>query len=537
MNAPVEAQSISSLNHLLANPPRYPRNPTHEVHEPLVLYIVRVPGSKDVFLTPLKPATKASISIEAVQSSLYFLHVERPEDEALRKSLEAARATEDRSHDVSRIQRKPLPPSPYVNYPAALRPPTPPKSYPHYQPPSPESKTATQAERYAARGTHLRLSTRDNLNVSLTSGKPVGTRPMPSKMHDCDENASPNPVENAQTQFNLTRKPLQTTRLSDTHGYNMSYTGQDQPISAGTDRNPQHSSLLSPSSMAGNPQSGMLRITLIRRDPASGSQWNVGSIIQQTTEALLRKVDIELTSPGYNKFVQLEAGGGTGFRRKVAYMQMSSDDGSLLIRRRGNSTESFSNAAQSTSRRSKQAYAFISPWQGMCAFGNGLDGKSLRCRHFLPGANPSMPGVSADVAELRFNLPWASLRLKDPNKKQASHLSNLSHDSSITRPEVSSNKEQWRRSFQTLTHRARKQLSISDGDGSMEESTQLDKPGDQFRLSLDLGREKAGGGFKGHSAKLGKLIINDEGLKMCDLVVAACMGVWWQHYAGDISSS
>jgi len=57
---------------------------------------------------------------------------------------------------------------------------------------------------------------------------------------------------------------------------------------------------------------------------------------------------------------------------------------------------------------------------------------------------------------------------------------------------------------------------------------------EQDGMNLDLAREKAGGGFKGHSAKLGKLIIDDEGLKMCDLVVAACMGVWWQHYAGDL---
>ncbi|KIY02743.1 uncharacterized protein Z520_01208 [Fonsecaea multimorphosa CBS 102226] len=534
MNAPVEAQSISSLNNLLANPPRYPRNPTHEVHESLVLYIVRVPGSKDVFLTPLKPATKASISIEAVQSSLYFLHVERPEDKELKKSLEAAQATEDRSHEVPPIQRKPLPPTPHANYPASRRPPTPPKSYPHYQPPLPESKTANQAERYSARGTHLRLNTRDNLNAPLTSGKPLGSRLMPSKALDCDENSSPSSIDNAQTQFELARKPLQPALLSGSHGHNRSDIDQEFPFSVDLDHGLQHSNFQPPGSMAANPQSGTLRITLIRRDPASGSQWNVGSIVQQTTEAPLRKVDIELTSPGYNKFVQLEAGGGVGFRRKVAYMP--SDDGSSLTMRRGYSTETFSGASQSASRRPKQTYAFISPWQGTCVFGNGLDGKSLRCRHFLPGANPSMPGVSADIAELRFNLPWASLRLKDPNKKQANHLSDLSNDTSVTRPEVSSNKEQWRRSFQTLTHRARKQLSISDNNGSMEESAQFDKPSEQNRLSLDLGREKAGGGFKGHSAKLGKLIINDEGLKMCDLVVAACMGVWWQHYAGDRSS-
>ena len=52
MNTPIEAQSISSLSHLLANPPRYPRNPTHPVHDPLVLYIVRVPGSKGKRMIP-----------------------------------------------------------------------------------------------------------------------------------------------------------------------------------------------------------------------------------------------------------------------------------------------------------------------------------------------------------------------------------------------------------------------------------------------------------------------------------------------------
>jgi hypothetical protein len=55
--------------------------------------------------------------------------------------------------------------------------------------------------------------------------------------------------------------------------------------------------------------------------------------------------------------------------------------------------------------------------------------------------------------------------------------------------------------------------------------------GDDGHLDLRLGREKAGGGRKGTNAKLGKLIIEDEGLKMCDLVVAASMGVWWQYYA------
>lgn len=43
---PIEARSLLSFTSLASNPPNYPRNPTQERLEPLVLYIVRVPGSK-----------------------------------------------------------------------------------------------------------------------------------------------------------------------------------------------------------------------------------------------------------------------------------------------------------------------------------------------------------------------------------------------------------------------------------------------------------------------------------------------------------
>lgn len=50
------------------------------------------------------------------------------------------------------------------------------------------------------------------------------------------------------------------------------------------------------------------------------------------------------------------------------------------------------------------------------------------------------------------------------------------------------------------------------------------------RLDLSLAHEKAGGGPSGKQAKLGKLIIHDEGLKMVDLTVAANMSIWWKVY-------
>jgi hypothetical protein len=49
-------------------------------------------------------------------------------------------------------------------------------------------------------------------------------------------------------------------------------------------------------------------------------------------------------------------------------------------------------------------------------------------------------------------------------------------------------------------------------------------------MDLSLGQEFAGGGFGGKQAKLGKLIIEDEGLKMLDLLVAANMALWWRAY-------
>jgi hypothetical protein len=68
--------------------------------------------------------------------------------------------------------------------------------------------------------------------------------------------------------------------------------------------------------------------------------------------------------------------------------------------------------------------------------------------------------------------------------------------------------------------------STSDfgSDGSRELARNVE------RLDLSLGQEPAGGGFGGKQAKLGKLIIEDEGLKMIDLLVAANLALWWRVY-------
>ena len=58
MATAVEANSLSSITQLAANPPRYPRNPSQETRPSLVLYIARVPGSRGtVELDPPPPET------------------------------------------------------------------------------------------------------------------------------------------------------------------------------------------------------------------------------------------------------------------------------------------------------------------------------------------------------------------------------------------------------------------------------------------------------------------------------------------------
>ena len=185
MSTPIEASSLSSLTGLFTNPPQYPRNPTHQTHEPLVLYIVRVPGSKDVFLTPLKPPTKASISLEAIQTCLYYLHVETPEDDTIRQSFEIERQLEQQKSSVPPVLRKPLPPTPFANYPASQRPPTPPKSYPHYQPGG--TGNVNQVDRYMSRGSHLRLNL---ARANSVPKKPLGARPLPSQIPNDDSVSS-----------------------------------------------------------------------------------------------------------------------------------------------------------------------------------------------------------------------------------------------------------------------------------------------------------------------------------------------------------
>lgn len=148
-----------------------------------------------------------------------------------------------------------------------------------------------------------------------------------------------------------------------------------------------------------------------------------------------------------------------------------------------------------------RGYTFRSPWGGVCEFNVGVANRSLKCRHISsPSRTHSTKKIQpTSVSELRFNLPSSkSLSASPPRKSKTWRSSTSSRPNSLDSP-----------------------ASETSGDFSW--------PNDD-RLDLSLGQEHAGGGFGGKQAKLGKLIIENEGLKMLDILVAANIGIWWRVY-------
>ena len=148
-----------------------------------------------------------------------------------------------------------------------------------------------------------------------------------------------------------------------------------------------------------------------------------------------------------------------------------------------------------------RGFAFESPWHGICKFSTGLAGRSLKCKHTLGSSSDS-------VSELRFNLP-SSKTLGPSSRSQSS-------SDTVRQSKRSSIFPHHGRTQSALEH-----LSPQNHEGKIEL---------EDRMDLSLGQEHAGGGFGGKQAKLGKLIIENEGLKMLDLVVAANIALWWKVY-------
>ncbi|KAI0102431.1 hypothetical protein GGR51DRAFT_527387 [Nemania sp. FL0031] len=541
MSEHVEARSLAALNQLAANPPRYPTKPNERKQDALTLYISRVPGTRDIILSTLKPQIK-NVTAEDVASSLYYVHFQTLEDTPLVPLNQSGHPASPRSSGegpMPRIHRKPLPnPS---GQPTSVS----------IAPAAPSGK-----ENQGTAGYRAPLSPRSPLADTTGQRAP----PLPNK---------PRPP--------FHERPYFPTGPGDGHfspDPNATfYPTPDPPVGA-----------YAPVSTKQRPFSPF-SLTLIRRDPSSGQQWNVGKIasFQLENPDLIDdekrnqsspSIQIHLESSGYAKFRGMPVGAEVGmrgsldlrpgsassavrqfpaistampasgaFERQVKMSYSPSFTASLRqhFRHRGSVDEGQPTSpikrpghARGDSHASMgsyggdfdgsdapiitqpapglkpRGYIFYSPWNGRCEFVTGKAGRTLKCRHVLPsygggvynplvgGSDPEHGDERADntrlVSELRFNLPSNELLADKKSTEGGMRARDQIHDQ-----------------FNKMVAKAQ---GLEDSD-------------DDFHFDLSLGREKAGGGNRGKRAKMGKLIIFDEGLKMLDLAVAANVGIWW----------
>jgi len=287
-------------------------------------------------------------------------------------------------------------------------------------------------------------------------------------------------------------------------------------------------------------------LTLIRRDPSTGAQWNVARIKDPLVEDISSEslsaqenprfrtkvagtpMYIDVETPGYSKFLNYDrsqldmstngtfTSGGSEEADSAARGLFSRRlwmDGSRFADHTYTKSrpplEAFSAGARSSMHltshtapfvdRRARSYAYKSPWGGKCEFSTGTAGKSLKCRHHIDNTASHNETV-ADISELRFNLPTKTSSSSMDLGASAKRSSYYGHKHSKS--------EDYHEADPHWT-------TIKDVNGHIDYS---------------LGRERAGGGFGGKQAKLGKLIVDSEGQKFLDLVVATNLALWWRAY-------
>lgn len=539
----------------------------------------------------MKPRERV-VTAEDVTSCLYYLHVDQPNDANLLDTpTDAIDISQDHISEAaaisSAITRKPLlPVRPSMDEQRSSF------DIPRKLPPPQKSGSSSPVRSPArkpvgGRPLEQKMNIEKTYNVAASTYVQDRYRGVPNvyqgiPLDDASGNYGENLYSDTRRHPNSSQVPILPPRPSQNVYLDGGYRNENRqsvPITSTRRQNP-----LSPSQqqhgVSHMPVDTAVSLTLIRRDPSSGAQWNVAHIqdvsvadplaTSKRSKASGNLVDIEILTPGYSKFLYSDEQPplmtrGTNlsnvstasmnlprvapavFRRRLGYQGTSSAStpfghrrnaskdlypdpsmhraedyfrGSLDTNRSNtgqitpgleeylmstsgtDSQASISDAGKERRRRSFRNYTFTSPWNGICEFGTGAAGGSLKCKHVIPSSIGSSPNAApAVVSELRFNLPNKSIfgGPRSPIKDDAKRHSGL-----------------------LRSRHNRNRSTASDLEPELDDRSE--------RLDLSLGQEQAGGGFGGKQAKLGKLILEDEGLKMMDLLVAANLGLWWRAY-------
>ncbi|KAG5949821.1 hypothetical protein E4U53_005735 [Claviceps sorghi] len=584
----MEAKSLSALFDLAEHPPQYPEAPASQIQESLVLYISR-PQERNVtgedvincfyyihFESPTHGSSHAESTVHDVRDGPRPLTIPR-------KPVP----------NHSRALSLPAQPVAIGNpYPSTIEPSN--SAAGSCQEPRLRCENldavlpSTPASN--ARAVHDRSAAK--IHTGIPSRKPIGPRPI-SAVYTTEtktaiaptarlSNPLPQPLGHLMASDNNDdelhepmneRQPLLQLRtpapqhrdVGPFHAHSPSIPSRTSDRT--TSRSPSPRKLHSTSETNANGTPFSLRI--IRRNPSSGAQRNVARVSSRQLESMANGDEQDAPSglvwglpmasslhshPPIN--VEIETSGYVNFRvqsGKSDYQRTLRDEQVMLSRQLIMVyTQSFARKLQKTCQRLEQTtlnklsryrsssvgstisngsdtsdgadeiatdgppppgtkargYAFTSPWGGKCNFQTGQTGRNLICRHrpqdYGTNYNPlvaehpakKLTGGGRMVSDLRFNLPAFEI--------------------------LAERGEQWKGHLRK---------SLKPG-GVAQAYDEGDEQGDGAAapFGLSLGAERAGGGNRGRKAKLGKLIVYDEGLKMLDLVVAANMGLWWRAW-------
>ncbi|KAL9610475.1 MAG: hypothetical protein Q9167_004815 [Letrouitia subvulpina] len=509
----IEARSLSRVLTLADNPPTQQSTSDFETLIPLILYIARVPGSRDVFLTTVKPLQN-NVTAQDVQSCLYYVHLNSAEDANVEKNLTVSYEgqTDFNRNELSF-------PSPEAGNGCQQL-----LSLPKFRA-SPEnsllrSQLWTSVSQPLASTLHQpplvkRKLLEDRIDSTYSES---GSLSKPLSRHLI----GPRALESSHASRNNTksRKSFQKENVAPNQTEEMV---SRIPARVNADERFERNNFL----------------TLIRR--YDGLQSNVGKIsllpsLNSTPKSSLKRsndeVLIGITTPGYAKFSKPSLLDRTEYENAFECRLIDAsqntrargykDYGEALVGEKGSQSDQGASGQkvnidprgkpskpklQERKSSSAEQYTFNSPWDGHYAFSAGFTGRRLKCK-YVPHSGNLQP---LRVSELRFNLP-------NPQAvSQTSSRALLSLDLSKSAKRSSFDPPQFAR-----------KLSSPNAEAYRTGDSDLDS--DDERLDLSLGQELSGGGFAGKQAKLGKLIIEHEGLKMLDLVVAANIGVWWKTY-------
>lgn len=525
------------------------------------------------------------MTVADIESCLYYVHVYGAEDEKLRQALlsesnqslgHIAFEREQRFQRGESLRRKPLQPESNALFD---NPPTlPPKIFPPKQSPTTLYSSGPQVVKKPV-GSQMRPTVARCMESSTEYSPPrlVGPRPMNQRPYSTDNNVLQSSPErlNIDIRRRLEQPPDDSPPLPP-RPQRKPVPRPDAPERVedgaqglshfGEDVHPETTSGLQQDTKTNNSSHEQdFSLILIRR--YANMQWNVGNIsglsavtrsnnltnanYASSAEESQEGISIEIPTAGYAKFVDKESRtngkenlspaqktprpmhihnhGQSTFQRQIQVanfnkmgsqrgMADTSSESSLSKQHRFSSKfklHRHSQYMESNERVEKlprqlsptqpavdpKGYIFQSPWGGVCEFNVGMANRSLKCRHTSSPSRTYSTGQirPASVSELRFNLPSSKSLSASPSRKSKT----------------------WRPSASSRHNSLDSPTCETSGDFSW--------PNDD-RLDLSLGQEHAGGGFGGKQAKLGKLIIENEGLKMLDILVAANIGIWWRVY-------